>query len=170
MKERVSPDHPLYQLFFELVCEHCDHLIGPRSSQETRHYLSSLLVEFSHTDAVFAIRSEQGKRIESVFEMLEEGDVRLKANSFERERQVHKHVGDFVLFWSAVSPSFLERLSKAATHTMLGVGQESYRIVSSFDHSPFDAEAPLFRNLSEDYSEYALALARVSEDAHIRVA
>ena len=48
------------------------------------------------------IGSSRGRRVWQVAERLVEGDVLLNATSFEREREVHKHIGDFTLFWTGL--------------------------------------------------------------------
>jgi hypothetical protein len=40
-------------------------------------------------------------------------------------------------------------------------GQRSYHVVSTFDYSPYDAEAPTFRRLSEDFEGVTMALGRL---------
>jgi hypothetical protein len=129
-------------------------------------YLTSLLVRFIHSDAVFAVR-RQGRKVESVIEMAAEADVRLNADSFERERQVHRHIGDFILFWSGLYPDYLRRLKLGSGLDLVcdytSQGRESYHIVSTFDYPPFGEEAPTFRALSEGFAEYSLALADVAE-------
>src|SRR5262249_41349961 len=87
--------------------------------------------------------------------MLVEGDVQLNATSFDREREVHKHIGDFTLFWTGVYPEML-RYFRAATrrdHLLDYVeqGRTSYRIAATFNHGPYEAEAPILRALAEEF-------------------
>lgn len=174
MKRHVSHDHPLYAMFRDLVDRNVERHVESRPSEPVQSYLTELLLAFLHTDAIFAIRDESGSPIESVIEMAGEGDVRLKASSFEREREVHKHIGDYILFWSGIYPDFLNRLKTASiaevTCDYTTVGRESYRLVSSFDHPPFDDEAPVFRKLSDGFDDYAFVLRRVGVEANLHIA
>lgn len=120
-------------------------------------YLVDLLLRFLHTDQIFAIKDGLGNRVISITEMIAEGDVTLNADSFERERQVHRHIGDFILFWSGMYPEFLRNLRVQVGTDLLcdypRQAKESYHVVSTFDYSPYDQEAPLYRKLSESLDQ-----------------
>ena len=141
---------------------------------EVEQYLVNLLTRFLHQDQLFAIRDAEGRRVTSVAEMLEYGDVRLRAESFKAERDVHRHVGDFLLFWSGLFPEFLPKLAAPGTKDMLlncaAQGQMSYGIAGSFDHDPFKDEARIFRRLSDRFVVYqrSLSLVRASFEGFSR--
>lgn len=129
------------------------------------NYLVNLLVGFIHTDRLFSIKNADGAPIDSVAQMVVEGDIRQNADSFEREREVHRHIGDFILFWSALYPEFLRQLRLRHGADLITdfprQAKESYRLVSTFDHAPFDQEAPTYRKLSNHFDEYSYCLKRV---------
>ena len=158
----VSRDHKLYRLFTEMVGDSLSN--RGAACPEVESYLTDLLVRFIHTDCVYAIKRE-GKPLRSVIEMVAEGDVRLNADSFEREREVHRHIGDYIMFWSGVHPDYLSRMRLAGLDLRCDYteqGMQSYHLVSTFEHPPFGEEAPTFRRLSEGFAEYASALAQVA--------
>ena len=161
-------------MFTDLVQSQVSRHIATTGHDDVAAYLTELLLEFVRTDSIFSIKDKTGKPLRSVFEMMAEGDIRLNAESFERERQVHKHIGDFILFWSGVYP---DHLSKIKVHTMLDLvcdysrqARESYHLVSTFDHEPYDDQAPTFRKLSEGFDDYRFILARVAQQANLHVA
>lgn len=133
--------------------------------EDVEDYLSRLLVEFVSTDRVYSVKSRDGIRLSSIFEMLAEADIRLNADSFERERQVHKHIGDYILFWSGVNPHYLNLLKLDDGRHLhcdyASQGKQSYFVVSTFDHAPFSEEAPTFRKLSDAFEGLTATLARV---------
>lgn len=137
------------------------------SLDDVEEYVTNLLVRFSSTQQVFAIRDSAGRPISSVYEMLAEADVLLNADSFDRERQVHKHIGDYILFWTSVNPTFLRRLRLDDGRNLYcdytRQGKESYHVVSTFDRSPYDEEAPVFRKLSDGFEGLAFALRHVRQ-------
>lgn len=141
---------------------------------EVEQYLVRLLVRFLHQDGVFAIRDTQGRPLTSVTDMLEYGDIRLRAQSFKAERDVHRHIGDFLLFWSGVFPEFLPKLAAPGTRDMLldcvAQGQTSYGIAGSFDHDPYTDEARVLRWLSDRFVVYqrSLSLLRASFEGFSR--
>jgi hypothetical protein len=53
-------------------------------------------------DNLDRIRDSHGRGLEDVGEMLLESNPLLGASSFDREREVRKHVGDYVLFIGTV--------------------------------------------------------------------
>ncbi|MBS1723536.1 MAG: hypothetical protein JSS66_11350 [Armatimonadetes bacterium] len=164
----------LLHLFREQVHLAVSKAAPARSSDDIEDYLSFLLYSFVRTDSVFAIRGADGRRLTSVFEMLAEGDVRLNADSFERERSVHKHIGDYILFWSGVNPDFLRRLKLDDGRDLVcdytRQGKDSYLLVSTFDYVPYATEAPMFRKLSEGFESLAMALQVVAHQLPFRVA
>lgn len=145
----------LSQFFAEVV-----HRELPDADPIVEAYIVDLLVRFMRTDQVFALRDSAGQRLMSIGEMLPEGDVSLNANSFERERQVHQHIGDFLLFWSGLFPEYL---GSSVTDSALQ-GKESYHVVSTFDLPPHEHEAPTFKRLSEDFEDYRFALRGVRRE------
>ncbi len=71
-------------------------------------YVSGLLVGFTHVDNLYRIRDSRGRRLEDVGEMLLESYPLIGGGSFDREREVRKHVGDYVLFMTGLFPESLE--------------------------------------------------------------
>ncbi|MBX3118220.1 MAG: hypothetical protein KF784_04080 [Fimbriimonadaceae bacterium] len=162
-------DHELLTEFFrDAVHTSMHEKLGVTVTEDLENYVAHMLANFLHRDDIFAIKDAAGRRLESLAEMLAEGDVRLNANSFDRERQVHKHMGDFLLFWSGLFPESLDKI-----HGLLGenkvveavsLGRFSYDVVSSFDHKPYDAEAPTFKRLSDEFEMLRLGLSVLRKD------
>lgn len=152
--ERNAQD-PLRSFFRAELYKALDQEIGLHDSDELQAYLAELMVGFLHYEQIFRLRDAEGKPVESLAEMLAEADVRLRATNFDREREVHRHIGDFLLFWSGIFPEMLARIRGFQTSRpeveAIEQGKFSYSIVSSFDHAPYALEAPLFRRLSDDF-------------------
>ncbi len=158
--------HPLEHLFCELTRGSFDRigLMDP----DLPPYVSSLLLEFTAIDRLYRIRDAVGQRVDDVGEMLLEGDVRHRAASFERERIVRKHIGDFTLFFTGMFPEHVTALrTKARLDSFVDwieTGRESYRVVASFDAWPYAEEAPLFRKLAEHFDFLVVGLNLVRDD------
>jgi hypothetical protein len=99
----VSRHHPLRRLFTELVEKHFFHDVQVRDPRAAG-YVSNLLIEFTHADKLFKLRNARGRRLDDVGEMLLESDPLGPEGSFERERRVRKHVGDYALFMTGMFP------------------------------------------------------------------
>jgi hypothetical protein len=155
----------LYRLFHEYVHDAMTHELRDPRLDDVEVYLTGLLVDFSKTERLFALRDPEGRPVTSVYEMLAEGDVLLNAGSFEREREVHKHIGDYILFWSGVNPDYLGRLrlddGRELVCDYTDQGRQSYHVVSTFDYSPYDREAVTFRKLSDLFEAAAAVLSHV---------
>ncbi|MCW5943566.1 MAG: hypothetical protein KIS66_15145 [Fimbriimonadaceae bacterium] len=161
MEKHVSDQHPLRRYFGEVVHRAFAKRLEIRGEEEVERYLTDMLLRFLHEDALYAIRDLDGRPVRTVAEMLLEGDVRFNADSFDREREVHRHIGDYLLFWTGVYPEHLERLWSGGGDALLDAERQarvSYAIVSEFRHRPYDREAPLYAKLSGRFERYVMGL------------
>ncbi len=163
---RISPDHPLRRLFADLVAKElpADHEIAT--------YVANLLIDFVHVDHLYRIRNCRGKRLQEVGEMLVESNPVLGARSFEREREVRKHIGDFILFLTGMFPEYVATLQRRGLRLdsiidYVKAGKESYRIVAAFDQFEYRHVAPLFRRLAEHFEYCVHGLNRVKIDLEV---
>jgi hypothetical protein len=134
-------------------------------------YVGDLLTDFTHIDNVYRIRSASGHRVEEVAEMLLEGDLLHRAASLDREREVHKHIGDYTLFMAGLFPEALRRskarrvtLTRDALIDYVRTGKRSYGIVAEFTFGTYGAAAPLYRKLSEQFELCVFGLGYVRTD------
>ncbi len=104
-----APDPTLRRLFGALVERAFLQTLGVYESH-IADYLADVLTDFAHMQQVYKIKDLGGKTLHEVADMLLHADVRLEATSFNREREVHKHIGDFTLFWAGIYPEALPRL------------------------------------------------------------
>ncbi len=166
----IPKGHPLVRLFASLTAENfAQHLGWP--DVEVIRYVTEILTDFVHVDQLFKIRNSQGRRVEEVAEMLAEGDLLHRAESVEREREVHRHIGDYTMFVAGIFPEFLRRLKTSKTVVsadalldFIQVGKRSYWIVSEFTYGPYGEAAPLFRKLSENFELCVFGLGYVRAD------
>jgi hypothetical protein len=165
----ISESHPLQQLFIELVGRHYAEEIGIRDPQIV-NYVAHLLAEFCDVEQLFKIHSVTGKPLSDVGEMLLESDpVYGPAPSFDRERQVRKHIGDYTLFFTGMFPESLNhfRLRRNRLEGLVDwmkAGKESYYIVSKFEHFEYTNVAPMFAKLSREFEPCVFGLNRVKND------
>ncbi len=165
---QIAANHPLRALFAGLVHRRFYDDAQLRDPS-VAGYVSSLLVEFAHVNNLYKIRNARGKRLEDVGEMLIESNPLLEARSFDREREVRKHIGDYTLFLSGLFPEYVASLPRRGLRLdafidYVKAGKESYRIVSFFDQFEYRNEAPLFRRLSEAFEQCVYGLNLVKQD------
>ena len=155
---QISSDHPLRKLFEELVRRHF-YSTADLYDQDVIEYVGRVLTDFTHTDRLYQIHNARGRRLEEVAEMLVESNPILDATSFDREREVRKHIGDFTLFFTGFFPeavASLPRMNPLSVDTFVdyvAVGKESYAVVAAFNLFEYRDEAPLFKRLSERFED-----------------
>ena len=120
----ISRDHPLRKLFRELVTRHF------RDDPRIADYVCGLLLDFVHVDSLYRVRNSRGKLLEEVGEMLIESNPMLEARSFDYEREVRKHIGDYTLFLTGLFPEYVASLPRRGRLDSLvdyiKAGKESY--------------------------------------------
>ena len=129
-------------------------------------YLTDLLTEFIHIERINLLGDGSGRRIEDVAEMLTEAEIGPQAANEERRRRVHRHIGDFTLFWTGVYPENLRRMRRRGTRddllNYLEQGKRSYSIASDLSTGNVQPPAELLATLSAqfEYCVYGLGLVR----------
>lgn len=128
-------------------------------------YVADLLIRFVRSDALHGVRSPSGRRLEGVVEMLAEANERIGT----ARRELHRHIGDFTLFWSGVYPEALIRLQAADRKDYLvdypSLGKWSYRLASTLSDSPEqDEKNRLLERLSQEYELCVQALGEIRRE------
>jgi len=165
----ISDRHPLRLLLSETIAKQFGRQVGLRD-EEIWAYLANLLTEFCDTRALYGLTNAQGRSLDDIGEMLLESDpVFGGAASFDRERQVRKHIGDFTLFYSGMFPESINRfrLRRQRLESMIDfvhAGKESYFIVSQFDQMEYRKVAPLFGRLSQEFEACVFGLNLVRKE------
>lgn len=162
-------EHSLHQFFEDLVSRHFTEDVRLEEPSITQ-YVSDLLSSFARIKNLYQIRNAYGKQLDDVGEMLVESNPMLEATSFDRERAVRKHVGDYTLFMTGLFPESVAKSNQAKRRRLdayldfVQAGKESYAIVSSFDQFEYRGEATLFRRLSENFELCVVGLNLVKQD------
>jgi hypothetical protein len=162
MARSIPINHPLRRLFSSLIDQEF------QGEREIGAYVANLMADFAHVDSLYRIRNSRGKRLEDVAEMMIESNPLLGATSFDREREVRKHIGDYTLFLTGLFPEYVASLPRRGLRLdsmidYLKAGKESYRIVAAFDQFEYRTVAPLFRRLSAEFEGCVYGLNRVKQ-------
>ena len=166
----MIPDrHPLRQLFTELVDANLGEGVGLRDT-DVRAYVANMLAEFCELDNLLKIRNAAGRSLDDVGELLLESDpIFGPAPSFDRERQVRKHIGDYTLFFTGMFPEAINhfRLRRQRLENFVDfmkAGKESYYIVSKFEYFEYAKVAPLFAKLADEFERCVYGLNLVKNE------
>jgi hypothetical protein len=161
--------HPLEPFFQQAVRNSYEGKLGLHDPDVTG-YVARLLCEFSESDKLYKVRDEVGRPIEELAEMMQAADpVHGSATSFDAERAVRKHIGDYALFVAgmypeAIGPGRRPRRRHPSLGELIQAGKESYFIVSQFNLFEYEQEAPLFARLSDRFERCILGLTLVREE------
>lgn len=120
-------------------------------------YVSGVLTRFARTDHLYRLRSIEGKRIDSVVEMLGDAVATPASRSqIEWERDLRQYIGDYTLFMSGL---FRTHVSHGGyLDYYLEEGRRSYWTVSELDLSLYRTGFLLFQELSKKFEFYSGAL------------
>ncbi len=105
-------DHPLRRLFAGLTEHAFIETLGVADPPLT-DYLSGLLSRFIHMNAVYRLKDVAGKQLHEVVDMVAEAEAMPPEGRTRRE--IHRHIGDFALFWTGVYPEALKQLRSVYT-------------------------------------------------------
>jgi len=163
----------LLQDFFEgLVSQTFASTIGLRD-QNLTGYISEMLTTFCQAEELYKIRDAAGRSLGDVGEMLLESDpIFGPAPSFDREREIRKHIGDYTLFFAGMFPDSLNstRLRRQRLDSLIDfirAGKESYYIVSKFDLFEYANAAPLFGKLAAQFEDCVCGLNMVKNELDV---
>jgi hypothetical protein len=127
-------------------------------------YLSDMLLRFVRTDGLHRVRRSSGKPATEVFQMLCEADKRIGL----ARREVHRHIGDFTLFWTGMYPESLRRLrSESSPDGFLDYcqqGKRAYRIAAEIEGGDGPPPCELLMRLSDQFELCAYGLREVRRE------
>ena len=161
--------HPLESFFQQAVRNSYEGKLGLHDPEVTS-YVAHLLCEFSEADKLYSVRDETGQPIEELDAMIAAADpVNGTAPSFDAERSIRRHIGDYALFVGgmypeAIAPGRRHRGPHPTLGELIQAGKESYFIVSQFNLFEYEQEAPLFARLSDGFERCLLGLSLVREE------
>jgi hypothetical protein len=164
-----APSHPLEPFFQQAVRNSYEGKLGLHDPDVTG-YVAHLLCKFSESENLYQLRDQAGRPIEQLTEMMEAADPVLgTAPSFDAERAVRKHIGDYALFVAGMYPEAMgsnrrQRRRHPSLSELILAGKESYYIVSQFNLFEYEQEAPLFARLSDGFERCILGLTMVREE------
>ncbi len=161
--------HPLEPFFQQAVRNSYEGKLGLHDPDVTG-YVARLLCEFTEADKLYKVRDEAGRPIEELTEMMLAADpVHGTAPSFDAERAVRKHIGDYALFVAGMYPDATDskhhhRRHRPSLGELILAGKQSYFIVSQFNLFEYEQEAALFGRLSDGFERCILGLTLVRDE------
>ncbi len=148
--------------YFAGITEHTFHADLGVTDTQMVDYMTDLLTRFIRSDAVYRVRSLTGRPLAEVAAMLMEAEERIG----DAKREVHRHVGDFILFWAGCYPESLPKMKKARSPDALldyaSQAKRSYRIASEIPTDPqTPAPGPVLHRISDEFELCVYGLGEV---------
>jgi hypothetical protein len=120
-------------------------------------YVAEVLTDFASTDRLYSVRSKEGRKLDSVVEVLTKSPPEsVRENNILRERALRKYLGDYTLFMTGIFRSHVE--GKGFLDYYVEEGRRSYWTVSELDLSLYRTGFILFQELSNKFEYYSGAL------------
>lgn len=139
-------------------------------------YLADLLVRFTRMEVIFKVRDCVGRRLEDVAQMLMEAEQ----CPSRPKGEIHRHIGDFTLFWTGVYPEALKQLKGWDRMDFLidyrEQGKRSYYLASrliredsrSVSAEPGEDRCAVLRRLSDEFELCSEGLRKVRDEWIVR--
>jgi len=160
---KAEPSELLHR-FFAGLSEHTFQAQLGIADPPLIDYVTDLLVRFVRSDAVYRIRSLNGKPLAQVAIMMSEAENRIG----DAKRDVHRHIGDFTLFWVGVYPEALGRMQSSTKKDHLvdycAQGKRAYWIASTISSEDDSFDGELLGRLSREFEMCAYGLREVRRE------
>ncbi|MEM8667376.1 MAG: hypothetical protein AAGG48_07665 [Planctomycetota bacterium] len=127
-------------------------------------YLSDMLFRFVRVDSLHKVRRPNGRPATEVFQMLCEAENRVGL----ARREVHRHIGDFTLFWSGMYPESLRRTQPHASRDSFldycHQGKRAYAIAAEIEGGQDRPSSDVLQALSDQFEMCAYGLREVRRE------
>jgi hypothetical protein len=146
--------------FFTGLTEYAFHARLGVADPPLVDYVAELLVRFVRSDDLYPVRSVRGQRLVQVTDMLAEAQHR----EGPARQQVHRHIGDFTLFWTGVYPEVADTMRRSGKDALIDYqqqGKRAYWIASTIPVEREAAPAEVLKRLSENFELCVYGLGEV---------
>ncbi len=154
--KKIPPHHPLRRVFRSLADRAFDQT--RLSDGDLLAYLSDLLTDFAHTDRLYPLRDESGRRVKYLIDMFGQAE-----DSSPRQRKArYQYIGDYSLFILGMFPESLSHGRVSIPHSYYSdSGRRSYRVASELES--VSERTVVFRKLSDKFEHCVVSLNWVRE-------
>jgi hypothetical protein len=157
---RLENRGQILRRFFTGLTEYAFHARLGVADPPLVDYLAELLVRFVHADQLYPVRSVRGQRLMQVADMLAEAQHR----EGPARQQVHRHIGDFTLFWTGVYPEVVDGMRRGGKDALIDYqqqGKRAYWIASTIPVEEKNAPPAVLKRLSEQFDLCVYGLGEV---------
>lgn len=159
-----SPERSSIERFFCGLSEYIFHSKLGVADVQLIDYVSDMLLRFTRVDSFHKVRRANGRPATEVFQMICEAEKRIGL----ARREVHRHIGDFTLFWSGMYPESLRRLQPHETADgfldYCRQGKRAYAIAAEIEGGSDRPSSDLLQQLSDQFEMCAYGLREVRRE------
>lgn len=159
-----SHDSNSLERFFTGLSEYVFHSQLGVVDTQLVDYVSGLLIRFTRLDAQARVRQCDGQPASEVVTMVAEAEKRVG----EARREVHRHIGDYTLFWSGVYPEALRSLQGKPRQDQFisycAQGKRAYKIASSIRGNQRAVPGSLLERMSNQFEMCAYGLREIRRE------
>ena len=127
-------------------------------------YVSNIMLRFVRMESLHRVRRNNGRPATEVFEMLCEAEQRIGL----ARREVHRHIGDFTLFWSGMYPERLRKIkpenSRDGFLDYCQQGKRAYAIAAEIEGGEDRPSCDLLHRLSDEFELCAYGLREIRRE------
>lgn len=127
-------------------------------------YVSELLIKFSRVDSLQKVRQIDGRPVTEVVSMVAEAEKRLGP----AKREVHRHIGDYTLFWSGLYPESLREMRGSDKQDQFvsycAQGKKAYQIASCIKADKKSPSGALMKRMSDQFEMCAYGLREIRRE------
>jgi hypothetical protein len=128
-------------------------------------YVTNLLIRFVRNEQIFRVRSLSGRPVQEVAEMVAEAEQRIG----DARREVHRHIGDFTLFWTGLYPEAIRELRGPNTKDYFvdycRQGKRAYHIAATIETERSEtAPRDVLERLSRQFEMCAYGLREIRRE------
>jgi hypothetical protein len=127
-------------------------------------YVSDLLIRFIRMESVQTVRDPEGRRLRTLAAMLAEAESRIG----DAKRAVHRHIGDYALFWTGLFPEAVERRTGAdGFQAYCEHGKRAYHLASKIESDTLPP-GEVLEQLADEFEMCAYGLHEVQRELQRR--
>ena len=161
----MTADRPQFPLrdFFGGIAEYAFETRLGVADPPLVDYMADLLTRFIRFDALYGVRDPAGRRLGEVGAMLAEAEARVG----DARRQIHRHIGDFTLFWTGVYPEALRRADPGPGDRFVDYctqGKRAYYIASTIPGDNEDVQGDVLERFSAEFELCAFGLGEARKE------
>jgi len=164
MNENDSPNRSTIERFFGGLSEYIFEVKLGVANVQLVDYVNDMLLRFVRVESLHRVRRDNGRPATEVFQMLCEAEQRIGL----ARREVHRHIGDFTLFWSGMYPESLRRGRSDHSHDSFldycRQGKRAYAIAAEIEGGQDRPSSELLMQLSDEFEMCAYGLREIRRE------